>query len=83
AGYNFSYYSNPEVDRLMQQGVEATDPKTVQRIWNRIQEIIMRDVPAVPLYEGNYQLPMRSDIGGFRYNGIDVNTFDFYALYRK
>ncbi|MDB5056944.1 MAG: hypothetical protein JWO59_416 [Chloroflexi bacterium] len=83
AGYNFSYYSNPEVDRLMQQGVEATDPKTVQRIWNRIQEIIMRDVPAVPLYEGNYQLPMRSDIGGFLYNGIDVNTFDFYALYRK
>lgn len=83
AGYNFSYYSNPEVDRLLQQGVETLDPVKAQAIWNRIQQIIVSDVPAIPLYEGNYQLPMRSDVSGFLFNGVDTNTFDFYAMYRK
>jgi len=26
---------------------------------------------------------MRADVGGFVFNGIDIETFDFYALYRK
>lgn len=40
-------------------------------------------MPAIPLYEGNYQLPLRADVAGFVFNGIDINTLDFYALYRK
>jgi len=83
AGYNFSYYSNGELDRLLQQGVATADPKRAQPLWDRIQEIVVRDVPAIPLYEGNYQLPLRADVAGFVFNGIDINTLDFYALYRK
>jgi peptide/nickel transport system substrate-binding protein len=83
AGYNFSYYSNPQFDRLLQEGVETQDPAKAQAIWDQAQQILDQDVPALFLYEGNYRLPMRSDIGGFVFNGIDIETFDFYALYRK
>ncbi len=82
AGYNFSYYSNPQLDRLLEQGVEEQDPAKAQAIWNQAQEILVRDVPALYLYEGNYRLPMRSDIAGFVFNGVDIETFDFYALHR-
>ena len=83
AGYNWAYYSNSELDRLLEQGAEEPDPARAQAIWNRAQEILVRDVPALYLYEGNYRLPMRSDIGGFVFNGVDIETFDFYALHRK
>ncbi len=62
--------------------MEEQDPAKAQAIWNQAQEILVRDVPALYLYEGNYRLPMRSDIAGFVFNGVDIETFDFYALHR-
>lgn len=82
AGYNFSYYSNHQLDRLIEQGVQEQNPTRAQQMWNQAQEILARDVPALFLYEGNYRLPMRSDIAGFVFNGIAIETFDFYALHR-
>jgi peptide/nickel transport system substrate-binding protein len=44
-GYNVSFYSNPEVDRLIEQARECLDPEEARKLWSRVQRIIYRDQP--------------------------------------
>lgn len=80
AGYNWGYYSNPEVDRLLAQA--RSEPSEAERfkLYGEVQEILVEDSPALYLYEKNYRLPMRSNIKGFVFNGVWIETFDYYAL---
>lgn len=48
--YNYSDYSNKEVDELFEQVMKTKDPGKIKRIYNRIDQIIHEDAPAVFLY---------------------------------
>lgn len=48
---NASGYSNPETDALFDAEFKQVDPNERVRMWHRIQEILMRDVPVLPLVE--------------------------------
>ena len=50
-GSNFARYSNPEVDRLIDQSLAVVDLKDVRPILDRIQEILNRDQPYTFLWE--------------------------------
>jgi peptide/nickel transport system substrate-binding protein len=45
AARNFSKYSNPRVDELLDQGVATTDPEERKKIYSEIQKIVAEDVP--------------------------------------
>ncbi|MEI2618405.1 MAG: ABC transporter substrate-binding protein [Thermomicrobiales bacterium] len=45
ASRNFSSYRNPEMDKLLDDGVHTVDPTERQRIYKEIQAIIAEDVP--------------------------------------
>lgn len=45
AARNFSHYSNPRVDELLDAGVATTVPEERQAIYSEIQQIIAEDVP--------------------------------------
>lgn len=47
---NNSFYSNPQVDRLLEEGSQATDPATHEQIWKQAQRIIVGDWVHIPLY---------------------------------
>jgi len=49
-GFNRVSYSNPEVDRLLEQGRGETDVAKRKAIYNRIQEILANDIPWTFLY---------------------------------
>jgi peptide/nickel transport system substrate-binding protein len=42
---NYSFYSNPEVDRLLEVGSTGTDDKRRKEAYFRVQEILFRDAP--------------------------------------
>ena len=42
---NFSGYSNPEMDELLDQGLIETDPEARKEIYSQVQKIVARDVP--------------------------------------
>ena len=42
---NRSFYSNPEVDKLLEAGKTELDPEKRKDIYKQIQEIIRRDIP--------------------------------------
>jgi len=48
--YNLAYYSNPQVDDLIHQGLLTADPDTRRRVYADAQKIIWDDCPVVGRY---------------------------------
>src|SRR5207248_1366010 len=46
SGLNGASYSNPQVDKLLDQGVQTVDRSQRKQIYAQVQEILARDVPA-------------------------------------
>lgn len=49
-GQNYTGYSNPEVDQLIDDIEVELDPEKRRTMWSRMQEIYIEDVPVIPLY---------------------------------
>jgi peptide/nickel transport system substrate-binding protein len=49
-GNNYSGYSNPEVDALIEQGRKSSDAAERLEIYTKVYEILKEDVPLIPLY---------------------------------
>lgn len=47
---NRSRYSNPEVDRLVEDAVNATDKNTAKELYAKTWEIVSGDLPLLPLW---------------------------------
>jgi peptide/nickel transport system substrate-binding protein len=47
---NRGYYSNPELDRLVEQGRRTLDQQERKRIYTEVQRILARDLPYVDLW---------------------------------
>ncbi|WP_432562561.1 ABC transporter substrate-binding protein [Kineococcus sp. SYSU DK003] len=50
AGNNYSGYSNPEVDALLQRAAQTTDPAARADLYGQVVTIVQRDNPIVYLY---------------------------------
>lgn len=50
AGQNYTGYDNPEVDEIIDALEVTCDEPDQQELWNRLQTIYARDLPALPLY---------------------------------
>ncbi|GAB3939589.1 peptide ABC transporter substrate-binding protein [Corynebacterium tapiri] len=53
AGSNDGDYSNPQFDQLMRDALGAESPEAAKPIYNQAQEILMKDLPAIPLWYSN------------------------------
>jgi ABC-type transport system substrate-binding protein len=49
-GANRSFYSNPKVDKLIDQARQETDPKVRKPLYAEIQRILAQDVPSINLW---------------------------------
>lgn len=80
--YNLAYYSNPELDRLIDQvgALTATDPDRAARTYRRMQEILIRDAPVLFLGTGTYQRVLSSDVEGFVDNPAYANVVFVHDL---
>ena len=47
---NRSYYSNPKVDALIEEGRKTVDQKRRAEIYRQVQEILARDLPSINLW---------------------------------
>ena len=67
ASSNDGDYSNPEFDKLIQEGSVDTDPASANKKYQEAQEILLQDLPAFPLWYANVN-------GGY---GEDVENVEF------
>jgi len=53
AGSNDGDYSSPEFDELLQKGSVETDPAKANEYFQQAQEVLLKDLPATPLWYSN------------------------------
>jgi len=46
---NYGCYSNPDVDRMIDEALSATTPEEANALWHEVDLAVMRDVAIVPL----------------------------------
>jgi len=62
---NTHFYSNPEVDRLLDEGSRTIDPRRREPIWKRAQRQVMQDVVVIPLYFERSHSATKSTVKGY------------------
>jgi peptide/nickel transport system substrate-binding protein len=68
-GYNWSRYCNPGADALLAASARAFDPTARVALLRRLQRLVARDVPFLPLWQAR-EIDVTPDwLGGFTPNG--------------
>lgn len=80
AGYNWGYFSNPDLDGLLAAGTIEPDEAKRMEIYGKAQDLLVDEAPALYVYEKRYRLPMRDTVQGFVFNGIYIETLNFYGM---
>jgi peptide/nickel transport system substrate-binding protein len=80
AGYNWGYFSNPEFDSLLEQATSEPDETKRMELYARAQDLLVDEAPALFVYEKKYRLPMRETVEGFVFNGVYIETLNFYGM---
>jgi len=62
---NSSGYNNPEADALLEQGRLILDPEKRKAHYAKLQEVLMSDIPMLPLTESLWLHTYRDSVGGF------------------
>lgn len=75
-------YSNPEVDKLLGEEFRQVTRKKRAAIWDRIQEIVMDDLPYLPIYETPQLNTHRAVWGGID-TGPNGDYYNFQDVYLK
>ncbi len=80
AGYNFTYYSNPQFDTVLDKATAEPDEAKRMQLYAQAQRIVVEDAPYIFLSDVNYLLPMSPHLKGFEFNGMYINSVDPYKL---
>lgn len=81
SAFSWSHYKNPELDRVVDEGIQTTNPKIRRALYVRAQEILMRDAVALPIHEQINLYAMKAPFKGLAFN---VNAYPVYhSVYVK
>jgi peptide/nickel transport system substrate-binding protein len=70
SGSNYVQYQNPEIDELCSKGVAATSLDERKTIYDKIQAILLDDLPFAPIFSYQTIIGVRD-----RVKGYDVNPY--------
>jgi ABC-type transport system substrate-binding protein len=71
--YNRAYYSNAEVDKLIDESNNAADRATRDKLYAQILKAVHDDAPLIQLVDLNQRIAMRDNIQGIYLNGPPNN----------
>ena len=76
----YSWYSNPEVDKLFKEARSTTDETQRFNLYNEAQKVILADAPCVPVYTYRDARASNNRMGGFSYNSFGlVNMWEVWV----
>ncbi|WP_312474253.1 ABC transporter substrate-binding protein [Neobacillus sp.] len=61
---NLMHYSNPELDKLLEEGLNVSDQEKRAVIYKKVQKIMSEELPVLPLTEWMYLFAMKDYISG-------------------
>ncbi len=83
--YNLAYYSNSQYDQLVDDGykMSSTNIEEAENKFIDAQKILLKDNPAVFIYDKEDAWITNSSLGGFKANSAYPLVVFFYDCYRK
>jgi len=83
--FNFSYYYNADVDKMMDDAnkISGSDIKAAEKLFIDTQATILKDNPAIFVYDKQDLWVLNSSIKGFKPNPSYPLVVFFYDLYRE
>lgn len=78
AGGNRAYYSNKEVDKLIEEGRMVTDPEGRKEAYKKVQIILATEMPVVPLFYKNENIGLSKKVKNFKYSATTMHSL--YSL---
>lgn len=76
---NRSFYSNQEVDKLLDRARKTTSVNERKENYKKVQEIISDEVPLFPIAYKNYTIGLQKNIEGFIFN--PNGNHELYKVY--
>jgi peptide/nickel transport system substrate-binding protein len=67
-GSNYVQYQNPEIDKLSDQGVAETNLEERKKIYDKIQAILLDDLPFAPIFSYQSIVGVRDRVKGYEVN---------------
>ncbi|MBO8141524.1 MAG: ABC transporter substrate-binding protein [Firmicutes bacterium] len=80
---NRSFYSNPEVDRLIRQAAVMTDIRERTRLYQEAQRIVVDEAAYVYLYQQGYQVAMRDNVEGYVFNPMLLDIYNLETMSKR
>jgi len=82
-GWNFSFYKNTEVDRLLDEVTGIADPAKRAPLFQQMLAIIADEMPLVPIGTRKDNMPMRDYVQGYYARPIMSNSYPVYEMYKE
>jgi peptide/nickel transport system substrate-binding protein len=80
---NRSFYSNPEVDKLIRDSASLSDQKQRTKLYQQAQKTVIDEAAYVYLFQKNYMIATRDSVKGFVYNPMLQSIFNIDAMTKK
>jgi len=82
-GTNRSFYKGEELHQVLAKAQEISDQKARETLYLKAQEIIMRDVPMIPLAHSTQVVPVAGNVEGFQMDPTGRRKFTGVSILRK
>jgi len=73
---NQTGFASPDYDRLVADAAEATDPAVRHGLFHEAEEILMRELPVLPLFTRTSKNLVAPWVEGFTDNPLDIHPLD-------
>ncbi len=80
-GQNAGYYTDPQVDKIIEQAQQTSDPNAMVAMFKQLQQIVTITDPAgIFIVQSPDRTVVSASIKNQVFNVLYLGTFDFYAL---
>lgn len=78
---NRSFYNEPKMDGLIEEGRITSDPEKREEIYKEIAEILAEEVPVVPIYFQNMSVGVNKKVEGFKLDPVGYHKLQNVKIY--
>lgn len=73
---NMTFYSNPEVDRILEQARSETDDTKRHELYAQAEKIILDDAPIVPIYFYSFARVVQPNVKNYIYSAMGLVPYN-------
>jgi len=80
---NMTFYSNPEVDKLLEEARKETDDEKRYELYRKAEKMILEDAPIVPIYFYRYAIVVQPEVKNYVRSAMGLVPFEQIWLAKK